>query len=64
MQKRPMLIIITIAAKVIDRSRNFCKSGGHKGLHLQAGVDRTDDPIFTNEVFHAIHLIHSLKLKG
>ena len=24
----------------------------HKGLHLQGGVDRTGDPILTNEVFH------------
>jgi len=29
---------------------------------LQGGVDKTGDPILTNEVFHAIHIILSLKL--
>jgi len=29
---------------------------------LQAGVDRTGDPILTNEVFQAMHAILSLKL--
>jgi len=31
------------------RSRN--------GSHLQGGADRTGDPILTNEVFHAMHII-------
>jgi len=45
--------MITTAAKVTDRSLRS---------HLQGGVDRTGDPILTNEVFHAMHVILSLKL--
>jgi len=33
-----------------------------KGSHLKGGADRTGDPILTNEVFHARHIILSLKL--
>jgi len=33
-----------------------------KGSYLQGGADRTGDPILTNEVFHAMHIILSLKL--
>jgi len=33
-----------------------------KGLHLKGGADRTGDPIWTNAVFHAMHVILSLKL--
>jgi len=33
-----------------------------KGSHLRGGVDRTGDPILTSEVFHAMHVIPSLKL--
>ena len=31
---------------------------------MQEGVERTGDPILTNAVFHAIHIILSLKLGG
>jgi len=33
-----------------------------KGSYLQGGVERTGDLILTNEVFHAMHVILSLKL--
>jgi len=33
-----------------------------KTLHLRGGVDRTGDPILTNKLFHAMHVILSLKL--
>lgn len=29
---------------------------------MQGGVDRTGDPKLPNEVFHAIHVIRSMKL--
>jgi len=29
---------------------------------LQGGADRTGDPILTSEIFHAMHIILSLKL--
>jgi len=33
-----------------------------KGSYLRGGADRTGDPILTNMVFHAMHVILSLKL--
>jgi len=33
-----------------------------KGSDLQGGVDRTGDPILPREVFHARHILLSLKL--
>jgi len=33
-----------------------------KGSHLRGGVDRTGDPILTNDVFHAMHFTLTLKL--
>jgi len=33
-----------------------------KGSYLRGGADRTGDPILTNEVFHAMHIILSVKL--
>jgi len=33
-----------------------------KGSHLQGGADRTGDQTLTNAVFHAMHVIISLKL--
>jgi len=33
-----------------------------KESHLQGGVDRRGDPTLTSEVFHAMHIILSLKL--
>jgi len=33
-----------------------------KGLYLRGGADRTGDPILTEAVFHAVHVILSLKL--
>jgi len=52
-RKRPTFIIITIVAKVTDR---------RKGSHLQGWVDKTGHPLLTNAVFHAMHVILSLKL--
>jgi len=34
----------------------------HKGSYLQGVTDRTGHLILTNEVFHAIHVILSLRL--
>jgi len=34
----------------------------HKASYLQGGVGRTGDLILTNKVFHALHVILSLKL--
>ena len=34
----------------------------HKGSFLQKGADRTGDATLTNKVFHAMHVIPSLKL--
>ena len=34
-----------------------------KGPRLQGGADRTGDPILTSEVFHAMHITLSLKLR-
>jgi len=56
-----MSIIITIAAKVTDRPFRFQK-WCCKGSHLQGKVNRSGDLILTNKVFHAMHLILSLKL--
>jgi len=36
--------------------------GSCKGLHLQGRADRTGDPILACKVFHAMHVILSLKL--
>jgi len=55
-RKRPLLVIITIAAKVTNRSLRSRKQG------VKGGADRTGDPVWTNEVFHAVHVILSLKL--
>jgi len=33
-----------------------------KGSYVQGGADRAGDPILTDEVFHAMHVILSLKL--
>jgi len=62
MQKRPLFLIITIAAKATDRSLGVPQVSSRKGLHLQGGADRTGDPILTNAVFHVTHTILSLKL--
>ena len=59
-RKRPLFIIITMAAMVTDRLLRFCKRGIIKG-HT-CGEDRTGDPMLTNTVFHAVHVILSLKL--
>ena len=61
-RKRPIFIIITIAAKVTDRPFRSHK-WGVKGSHLQGGTDRTGDPILTNVVCHATHVVLSLKLE-
>jgi len=60
-RKRPLFIIITIAAKVTDRPQ-VPQVRSWKGLHLQGGADRTSDPVLTSAVFHAMHVILSLKL--
>ena len=62
MQKGPMFIIISVAAKVIDRTLMLCKWGVVKDSYLQTRLDRTSDPVFTSEVFHPIQVILSLNL--
>jgi len=63
MQKRPLFIVITMAAKVTNKPLRVSQVRSHKGSHLWGGVDRTGDPIVTNALFHAMYVILSLKLR-
>ena len=52
MQKKASVCNYFYSSQVRSRKRSL----------LQREQDRTGDPILTNVVFHALHIIHSLKL--
>jgi len=62
-RKRPLFIIIAIAAKVTGRPFRSCKCEVTKGRTCREGwAEPCGDPVLINEVFHAMHVILSLKL--
>ena len=61
--KRPLFIIITVAAQVTDRSLGSHKRGVGRGRsYLRGGADRTGDPMMSSVVFHAVHVVLGFKL--